>query len=81
MAASTAPEVVGQRLMYTVRDVAQMTQLSERTIRRAVASGKLRVKRFGRALRIPKESVEDFAGIGPARTDVQQGAPANVSGA
>jgi len=42
---------------YTVREVAQMLRVSERTVSRAIASGKLRSIRVGRAVRVPRESL------------------------
>ena len=46
-----------QPIAYTVREAAQMVRVSERTIRRAIAAGKLRPIRFGRAVRVPWESL------------------------
>ena len=42
--------------VLTVRQVAENWQVSERTVRRMVADGRLRVVRVGRAVRIPPEA-------------------------
>jgi excisionase family DNA binding protein len=45
-------------LVYTVDDVADLLQLSPRTIRRLIAAGKIKVIRFGGAIRIPPSEVD-----------------------
>jgi excisionase family DNA binding protein len=42
----------GERYL-TVRQVAQSWQVSERTVRRMIADGRIKVVRFGRLVRIP----------------------------
>jgi excisionase family DNA binding protein len=42
--------------LLTVRQVAENWRLSERTIRRMIADGRLRVVRLGRSIRIPPEA-------------------------
>ena len=42
--------------LLTVRQVAENWQISERTIRRWIADGRLRVVRLGRSIRIPPEA-------------------------
>jgi excisionase family DNA binding protein len=42
--------------LLTVRQVAENWQLSERTIRRMIADGRLPIKRLGRAVRIAIEA-------------------------
>lgn len=45
---------------FSVKDVAARLKVSERTIRRWIACGQLRVHRFGRLVRIAKAELEDF---------------------
>jgi len=47
-------------LAYTIRACAAAVQCSERTIRRAIASGRLHSVRIGRAVRIPSWSLAQF---------------------
>jgi len=42
--------------LLTVRQVAENWQMSERTIRRWIADGRLRVVRLGRSIRIPPDA-------------------------
>ena len=42
--------------VLTVRQVAENWQVSERTVRRMIADGRLRVVRVGRAVRIPPKA-------------------------
>ena len=42
--------------LLTARQVAENWQVSERTVRRLIADGRLRVVRVGRAVRIPPEA-------------------------
>ena len=44
----------------TVGQVARLLQISEREVRRWIATGALRVHRFGRAIRISREDLDDF---------------------
>jgi excisionase family DNA binding protein len=44
-------------MAYNVRETAELVRVSERTIRRAIASGRLRAVRIGRAVRVPRESL------------------------
>jgi excisionase family DNA binding protein len=44
--------------LLTVADVAELLQLSSRTIRRLIADRKLAVVRIGRAVRVRAEAVE-----------------------
>ena len=50
---ATTPDAMA----YTVHEAAQMVRVSERTIRRAILSGKLQAVRIGRAVRVPRESL------------------------
>jgi excisionase family DNA binding protein len=47
----------GDKRLLTVRQVAENWQVSERTIRRMIADGRLHVIRLGRAVRIPARVV------------------------
>lgn len=52
---------MSQSLMfYTPKETADLLKVSERTVRRWIAEGKLRARRFGRQLRIPKEALDQF---------------------
>jgi excisionase family DNA binding protein len=42
--------------LLTVRQVAENWRVSERTVRRMIADGRLRTVRVGRAVRIPPEA-------------------------
>ena len=44
--------------LLTVRQVAENWQVSERTIRRMIGDGRIRVVRIGRAVRIPGKAVK-----------------------
>lgn len=46
--------------LYTVRDVAQMTGLTERTIRNYIKDGKLQGKKVGVQWRFTKEDIENL---------------------
>lgn len=46
-----------ERFALTIREAAQALGVSERTVRRAVAAGKLRVVRIGRCVRVPQDSI------------------------
>ena len=51
----------GGVLMYlTVREVAEMLQLNEVTIRRYIGEGKIKAYKFGRNYRIEKEELDRF---------------------
>jgi excisionase family DNA binding protein len=43
-----------ERRLMTVAQLAELWQVSQRTIRRMIADGRLRVRRIGRAVRIPE---------------------------
>jgi excisionase family DNA binding protein len=49
-----------QPLAYTVRECAEALRISERTVRRAIAAGKLQAIRVGRLVRVPAESLQRF---------------------
>lgn len=60
-------------LAYTIREAAQALGVSERTVRRAIAAGKLRVVRIGRCVRVPSDSVSALLSA------PNESAPANVN--
>lgn len=45
---------------YTLEQVAQMLQVSERTVMREIKAGKIRAFKAGRALRFKPEAVEEY---------------------
>jgi excisionase family DNA binding protein len=47
-------------LAYTIHELARSLRCSERTVRRLISSGRLNVVRFGRCVRVPRESLKDF---------------------
>lgn len=47
-------------MFYTPQEVAALLKVSERTVWRWIGEGKLRARGFGRQLRIPRESLEEF---------------------
>ena len=49
-----------QPLAYTIPECAEALRISERTVRRAIAAGKLQVIRVGRLVRVPAESLRQF---------------------
>jgi excisionase family DNA binding protein len=49
-----------QPLAYTIRECAEALRISERTVRRAIATGKLRAIRVGRLVRVPAASLRQF---------------------
>lgn len=53
--------------LYSVKDVAQQCDLSEKTIRRHIEAGRLRVQRAGHSIRILHADLLAFLGIAPAR--------------
>jgi len=49
-----------QPLAFTTREVAEALRISERTVRRAIAAGKLQAIRVGRLVRVPAASLRQF---------------------
>jgi excisionase family DNA binding protein len=49
-----------QPIAYSIRDCAAALQVSERTIRRAIAAGKLQAIHIGRLVRVSSESLQQF---------------------
>ena len=50
--------------IYTVKQVAEMLQLNEVTIRRYIEIGKLKAIKFGKVWRIKQDDLEAFIGEG-----------------
>jgi excisionase family DNA binding protein len=50
------------RVAYRVREAAKALGVSERTVRRMVATGELRARRRGRLVLIPARELERFVG-------------------
>lgn len=44
----------------TVEEIAEMTELSVSSIRRAIDRKKLKVHKFGRAVRVRREDLDDY---------------------
>ena len=51
--------------LYSVKEVAQQCNLSEKTIRRHIENGRLRVQRVGHAIRISHEELLIFLRLPP----------------
>lgn len=58
-----------EAMAYTVHEAAQMVRVSDRTIRRAISSGKLQAVRIGRAVRVPRESLVALLSRGLSSAD------------
>ena len=52
-----------ERLAYTYKEAARAIAVSERTIRRSIQAGKLRVVRVGARVLIPADALRQFAGV------------------
>ena len=61
--------IAPEPMAYTVREAAQQVRVSERTIRRAIASGRLRAVHIGSAVRIPRESLSALLSAGLVQQD------------
>jgi excisionase family DNA binding protein len=48
------------RLLYRVKDVAEMCGVKPRTVYRAIAAGELKAVRIGRAVRVLATAIEPF---------------------
>ena len=55
------PEYVDAPMFYSVDDVARLTQLAPRTVRRAISDGDLVACRLRHQLRIPVSALHDWA--------------------
>ncbi len=53
-------DAIDSRLTFTLRDASQLLQVSERTMRRYIKSGKLRAVKIGREYRITLEDYDAF---------------------
>lgn len=51
-------------IAYTVREAAEMVRVSERTIRRRIADGRLTIVRIGRCVRVPRQTIIDLLSAG-----------------
>jgi excisionase family DNA binding protein len=63
-----------QPLAYTTRECAEALRISERTVRRAIASGKLKAIHVGRLVRVPAESLRQFIERGEQAEEQEQAA-------
>ena len=57
------PDIEG-KLFLTVDEVARICRTDPRTIRRAIGSGEVQARRFGRTTRIPVSEVMTLLGAG-----------------
>jgi excisionase family DNA binding protein len=57
------PQLQPEPFAYTISEVARLMRLSTRTVRRAIASGKLRAVRIGRAVRVPRASLSALLAV------------------
>ena len=55
---------VGTMRLLTVSAVSKRLQVSDRSVRRWIASGRIRVVRLGRLVRIPETEVDALAASG-----------------
>jgi excisionase family DNA binding protein len=55
----TAPRAAPPSPLLTVAEAADLWTVSTKTVRREIKAGRLSVVRFGRAIRIRREAVED----------------------
>lgn len=63
-------------MLLTFKEASEVTKLSVPTLRRFARRGELQVARIGRAVRIPKQSLEQFVA---ARLSAQPSAKENVA--
>ncbi len=50
----------GEPLLLTIRDVAKLLAVSERTVARLIAARKIRHLRVGRQVRLEQEAIQDY---------------------
>jgi excisionase family DNA binding protein len=62
LATALADATEPRPLALTLAETAQRTGLSERTLRRAIADGRLRAIRAGRSVRVPILALDEFVG-------------------
>ena len=60
--------------LLTVREVAEELRISQMTVRRHIASGKLRAVRVGRGVRIDRSAVDRF--VTPVDSGMEESEPA-----
>jgi excisionase family DNA binding protein len=66
--------------LYDVGEIAQYLRISERTVQRLIASGKLPARKFGRAVRVIDHDLKDFLSEGNSPCDRgKQTGPENSS--
>src|SRR5690348_13971651 len=66
-----APPSPDPTLLMTVAEAARQLRLSTRTLARAIALGQVKIVRFGRSIRIPREEVDRLAREGaPTQGDL-----------
>jgi excisionase family DNA binding protein len=54
------PTIFNGVTFYTVKEVSEILQLSEQSIRKYIRTGKLRGQKIGKPVYIPAKSVNDF---------------------
>lgn len=52
--------ILTDKLVYSAPDVAKMFSVNERTIYKAIEEGRMKCVRLGKAIRIPRQYIEDF---------------------
>jgi excisionase family DNA binding protein len=52
-----------ETLAFTYRDVAHAASISERMVKKLVRSGRLRVVRIGRSVRVPRSELQRLCGV------------------
>ena len=59
--------------MYTTADLAEMLNLSEKTIRNLIESGDLEAHKFGRVYRISEEQLNNFINKSKTQNNEEKG--------
>jgi excisionase family DNA binding protein len=62
---------IGNRLFLTVPEVADLTRVDQRTLRRAIEDGQIVAVRIGNAVRIPTAAFLRMAGLEPTEIDLE----------
>jgi len=57
---------------YTVKQIAQLLELHEKTVQRYIREGKIKAKKVGKSWRISKENLDDFTGRSEEEGDESQ---------
>ena len=50
------------KVYYTVKQIAQLLELHEKTVQRYIREGKIKAQKVGKSWRISKENLDDFTG-------------------